>query len=296
MATYIKGADFKENAPTKVSLKKETPEEPKQQVIPELPKESVAAKVIESVKIKERKVDEERQNHIYVLSKKNGKTFFLRSAGFTIYDEENKSRREVRYCSNEQSIFVDEQGSFVMREPVKFSDGMITVTYDNPALIEFLERHPDNEKNGGTTFRKLVKEKTSEKELDTAFLEADVIALIKNSSVTDLYPMAMHYGVTTEQSAKDTKADLLRIGRSRPQEFLSIYNSPTTKLKAMVKTAHEYNIITLKPEAIYWFDSQAVIIQNPQGKRPEETMAAFLTSDNGLAVLEEIQKQLNGIK
>ena len=66
----------------------------------------------------------------------------------------------MRYCPNEQSIWRDEQSEYAKREHIMFYDGLLYVSYTKPNLMEFLERHPGNEANGGSRFAVIDNEKS----------------------------------------------------------------------------------------------------------------------------------------
>ena len=61
----------------------------------------------------------------------------LPQKGVTVYDPEKDTVREIRYCPNEPSIFVDEQSDNARREAVVFNDGRIFVPKDKPNLRAF---------------------------------------------------------------------------------------------------------------------------------------------------------------
>ncbi len=84
---------------------------PAQAVAPAAP-----AKKKRSIKRKE----QVNQNKEYEILKGGGIAFMLPQKGVTVYDEENDSVREIRYCPNEPSIFRDEQSENARRESVVF--------------------------------------------------------------------------------------------------------------------------------------------------------------------------------
>ena len=89
------------------------------------------------------------ENRVYTIPKGGGIVYMLQGKGVTIYDEEKNQVREMRYCPNEPSIWVDEQSENAVKKPVIFNNGNLIVTKDKPNLMEYLDRHPQNVNNGG---------------------------------------------------------------------------------------------------------------------------------------------------
>lgn len=235
--------------------------------------------------------DKTRVRH-YKLRNKQGVVRILKTSGFTIYDAKEDRRRQVRYAENEESIFVDEQGEFIIRKPIKFKEGEMFVSHDYPALIKLMEMHPENEKNGGTLFYEVDAEKESKQEVMKTFDAADAIIMVREKPLNELMPIVLHLGINTNQTVFEIKRDLLQFAKSDPDAFIKRFDSPLIKLKAIVKNAADFSIIRIDEEGVYWTDSNKLIITNPSGKDPLETMAIYLTTERGIYVLEELQKQL----
>ena len=89
----------------------------------------------------------------YEITKGGGVVFMLPQKGVTIYDKENDTVREIRYCPNEPSIYVDEQSENAIKQSVIFELGRIFVPKEKPNLNKFLELHPANKINGGNIFK-----------------------------------------------------------------------------------------------------------------------------------------------
>lgn len=273
--------------------------EPKKNVVEYLDNmpavEKTTAEKILSTKFKEKKhqVNERKVVH-YRLKKKNGAVCILPTSGFDVFD--GKQRREVRYCTNEKSLFVDEQSSFGKRQPVVFRDGELFVSPEYPTLLQLMDMHPENVKNGGSLFQLVEKEKTAEKTIEDEYAISDAITAIKNTDITDLYPVAMEFGVDLEQSNKEIKRDLIVIAKAQPQSFMRSLGSPATKLRAMIRQAADFGILRLDNSGAYWADSNGLITNNVLGKDIVETFAAFLTTGKGEPVFDKIKSELDNIK
>ena len=78
---------------------------------PGRPKKAAPAATQQPTKKAKRPVKRKEVNHVAREFKalQSSATFMLMQSGITIYDEEQDSIREIRYCERENSIFRDEQ-------------------------------------------------------------------------------------------------------------------------------------------------------------------------------------------
>ena len=60
------------------------------------------------------------------------------------FDEETGENREIRYATNQQSPFKDEQDGNAIVTPIIFESGLLRVPKQNQALQRFLAYHPLN--------------------------------------------------------------------------------------------------------------------------------------------------------
>ena len=58
------------------------------------------------------------------------------------FDESKGYERELRYATNQKSVFVDEQQGPVTLKHIVFEDGVLNVSKNKRALQEFLSIHP----------------------------------------------------------------------------------------------------------------------------------------------------------
>lgn len=232
------------------------------------------------------------QNKEYEIIRGGGVVFMLPQKGVTVYDSESDSVREIRYCPNEPSIFRDEQSESARRESVTFRDGRIFVPKDKPNLRAFLDLHPQNEANGGTTFKEVNKKKDAEAELNKEFLMTDAVALVRDKDINDLLPVAMYFKVNINTPVSEIRFNLLRIAKRKPQEFIEAFDSPQVQARSIVVQAKDYQIINVKNEAVYWFDSNGLIVSVPVGQDPVDVMVRFCLTEKGASVLSSLEERL----
>lgn len=213
----------------------------------------------------------------------------------TVYDPQEKTTIALRYCPNERTILRDEQSQYARREHIVFRDKMLAVDFTKPTLIEFLDRHPGNEANGGNTFREVNKAKTAEEELDREFAMHEAISLIKNKPIEDLLPVALSLNISINQKNSEIKRELLRDAKKNPGRFIGLFDNPHVKCRSAVMQAKDFQILAVKKDGVYWYDSNRLIISSPVGADPIDVAVRFFMTEKGAATYDRVLEELNNI-
>lgn len=259
-------------------------EQPKEQT----PKTKPAAKK-RTIKRQQKEVN----NCEFNVVKGGGIVLMLPQKGVTIYDKEKDTIREIRYCPNEPSIYVDEQSSNALKQSVAFRNGKIFVPKEKPNLRKFLEKHPSNVANGGSVFKIRDKRRDAEQELQKEFLLTDAISIVRDRDINDLLPIAIYFGININASVSDIRYSLLRIAKTKTKEFLESLDSPQVSCRATVQQAIDYQILNAKSNGVYWFDSNQLIVSVPVGQSSVDTMVRFCLTEKGASTLSLIEERLD---
>jgi len=222
----------------------------------------------------------------------SGATHMLIQSGVTVYDEKTKSVREIRYCENENSVFKDEQSSSSVKTPVIFRMGRVFVGHNQPNLIKYLGLHPGNKANGGSMFELVDNEARAKVDVESEFLIADAVAMIKDKSLEQLLVVATALGVDTDRPVMEIKHDLLVFAKSNPKTFIESFDDPMVMMKSKVNRAVSMQIIKIEEDAIRWFDSNRAIISVPAGQDPISIMVRYCMTEAGAPVVAEIERQM----
>ena len=229
---------------------------------------------------------------VYQIKKGGGVVYMLPSKGITIFDENLGTVREMRYCENEPSIWVDEQSKNALRRPVMFRDGRLIVPRERPNLMEFLDKHPHNINNGGGTFYVVNKEVNADKELEKEFNINDAISMVRDRDINDLLPVALYYNINVDRQTSEIRFDLLKEAKANPSKFIEAFDNPMVRSRSIVKQAADYQIIDLKSDGCYWFDSGRLIIAVPAGHTALEVMTRFCMTEKGAPVFGSLEGSL----
>jgi len=236
-----------------------------------------------------------KQTYIYKLLDGGGIVSIIPSKGVTIYDESKNEVREIRYCPNQKSIFVDEQSGAATREPIKFYEGLLAVPHTKPNLIAFMEAHPSNTANGGRMFEAVDHEKKHEESVEQEFLIHDAIMLIREKSAEELVPVGSHFGIVLGDSIPDFKYELLNVAKSKPKEFIESFDNPVVTMKAKITRAADFGLIKLNESGAYWSDGNRLIVATPTGYSSLNTLTQHCLTDKGASTFAKIESELDKI-
>jgi hypothetical protein len=231
-------------------------------------------------------------NAEYEVVNAGGVVTMLPQKGVTVYDEENDTVREIRYCPNEPSIWADEQGEKARKEAVVFRDKKLFVPRDKPNMRKFMDIHPMNTANGGNLFRQIDKKRDAEKELQQEFLLNDAISMVRDKSIEELLPVAIFFGFSVDSPTSEIRFNLLNIAKKKPGEFIQSFDNPQVQARSVVKQASDYQFISLKPNGAYWFDSNQLIVSVPAGQDPLDVLTRYCLTERGASVLSDLESKL----
>jgi hypothetical protein len=272
---------------------KRSPGRPKKQVDTKPVAKEVEAATATAKKIKTVQKKQKAPSHrLYEIVSGGGVVYMLPSKGITIYDEERGQVREMRYCENEPSIWVDSQSDNALRRPVMFREGKLLVPKERPNLMEFLDRHPYNVANGGGVFTLVDTEKDAAVEIEKEFNIAEAISMVRDKEIVDLLPVALFFNIDVDRPTSEIRFDLLKEAKSNPTKFVEAFDNPMVRARSVVKQAADYQIINLKTDGCYWFDSNRLIVAVPAGHTALEVMTRFCMTEKGAAVFATLEESL----
>jgi len=213
------------------------------------------------------------------------------------FDEEKGINRQLRYARNQRSPFEDEQDGNAIVEPVIFEDGFLRVLRTNPVLQQFLEYHPMN----GKKFEEVDGKKEAQEELDDIFLQVDALSKAKEMPVEQLETIGrvLLNRDINKMSTAELRRDIIVYARNYPEDFLEIFDDSDLALKSMCQQFLDEGLLTKrmsrnKGEEI-WFNTKGnkkKLLNIPFGEDAIHVLFSFLKTDEGITVLEYLEKQV----
>ena len=218
----------------------------------------------------------------------------IRSANIHWFDEDKGYERELKYCQNQKTVFVDEMVGDQRLEHVVFRNGMLIVEREKTVLQKLLSLyHPDRDKLFYE--EKPVAKAANEIEI----LEMEVEAL--NAAMTidiDMAEAIMRVEVgskVTEMSSKELRRDLLLYAKRNPLLFLELVNDDNVQLRNFGIKATELGIIKLSSDqrTFSWGTNDRKLMTVPFDEHPYSALASWFKTDEGMEVYSNIEKRLN---
>jgi len=208
------------------------------------------------------------------------------------FDEEAGYNREIRYATNQKSIFVDEQDGYVTLGHVIFEDGMLFVGRANQPLQKLLSiYHP----NSGSQWSEMDPDKRAKDTVAVLEDKLDALNLVSEMEESKLISI-----LRTEHGSEVTKwtpAQLKRMGFALadkdPKLFKELANDDEIELKNTAIVATERGILKLaNNNTQFTTTSGKKLFTVPFDENPYLALARWFKTDEGSDVLKTIEKKL----
>jgi hypothetical protein len=237
----------------------------------------------------------ELKDRIYKLKgNKKPLSRMVRSANIHWFDEEKGYERELKYCSNQKTVFVDEMKGDQRLEHIIFRNGMLIIEKEKTVLQKLLSLyHPDRD----VIFyeEKPVAQATGE----IAWLEMEIEALNAAKDIDiDMAEAIMRVEVgskVSDMSSKELRRDLLLYAKRNPELFLELVNDENVQLRNFGIKATEMGIIKLSSDqrTFSWGSNDRKLMNVPFDEHPYSALAAWFKTDEGMEIYSNIEKRLN---
>ena len=210
------------------------------------------------------------------------------------WDEDKGINREMRYASNQNSIFIDEQDSNAILEHIVFENGALFVSKQNQSLQKLLSlHHPKKD----VIYSEV--DNIAEAKEDLVSIEAEMEAL--NTAVSLEIEQAeailrVEVGSQVDKmSSAEIKRDLFVFAKKNPMLFVQLVNDDNVMLRNTAIKAAEMGVIVLSQDqrSFSWGSNSRKLMEVPFDENPYSAFAAWLKTDEGVEVYKSIQKRLN---
>ena len=275
----------KKNKETKV-------EEPvvEETVVMEKPKVETLKKEVET-----KKSEWEIKDRVYYLKgNKKPISHSIRSANLFWFDEEKGYEREIKYCQNQRTCFVDEMKGDQRLEHIIFRSGALYVEKEKVILQKFLSLyHPHN----GKLFYEHKPVEVASNELDWLEYEVEALGIAKDMDIdmAEAIMRAENGSGVSNLSSKELRRDLLLFARRNPQLFLELVSDDNVQLRNFGIKAVEAGILKLSGDQRYfmWGSNNRILMTIPFDEHPYSALASWFKTDEGMEIYANIEKRLN---
>jgi len=255
--------------------------------------------VVETPKIKKEVKSEpkpkwEIKDRVYYLKgRKKPLSRMIRSANIFWFDVEKGYERELKYCQNQKTPFVDEMKGDQRLEHIVFQNGTLFVEKEKVTLQKLLSLyHPH--KNQLYYEHKPVE--IASNQLDWLEFEVEALKLAKDMDIdmAEAIMRAEKGSDVSRLSSKELRRDLLLFARANPQLFLELVADDNVQLRNFGIKAVEAGIIILTQDqrTFMWGSNKRKLMTVPFDEHPYSALAAWFKTDEGMEIYSNIEKRM----
>jgi len=260
--------------------------------------EKVEVPVVETtkpkVKVEPKKPTWEIKDRVYNLKQMHKPlSYSLRSSGIFYFDPEAGYERELKYCQNQKTPFVDEMKGDQRLDHIIFRNGSLFVEKEKTVLQKMLSLyHPHKDK----VYEEYKPIAEAASEIEVLEMEADAILAARNLDI-DMVEAIMRVEKGSEvnnMSSKELKRDLLLFARNNPALFLDLLEDDNVQLRNFGIKATEMRILKLSNDqrTFMWGSNDRKLLNVPFDEHPYSALAAWFKTDEGMEIYANIEKQL----
>ena len=220
-------------------------------------------------------------------------SYMLKSSNIYYFDEEKGYERELKYCENQRTPFVDEMKGDQRLAHVIFRNGALFVEKEKTVLQKLLSLyHPHK----GVIYTEYQPVKEAEDQMEMLELEADAILVAREMDI-DMAEAIMRVEKGSEvssMSSKELKRDLLLFARNNPMLFLELATDDNVQLRNFGIRAVELGILSLSNDQrnFLWASNKRPIMTVPFDEHPYTALAHWFKTDEGMEIYANIEKRL----
>ena len=219
--------------------------------------------------------------------------YMMKSRGLYWFDNEAGYEREIKYCRNQQTVFVDEMKGPQRLGHIVFRNGNLFVEKEQATLQKFLSiYHPDS----GTVYKEFDADIEAESDIDILELQLEAMNLVKNLDVDHMEAILRSEigNDVSKMTSKELKRDALIFAQNNPQLFLELANDENINIRNMGIKAVEQGIIKLSNDqrTFKWGSTDKTLIKVPFDENPYSALAAYFKTDDGIDVFKTVEKKL----
>tara|TARA_R100000951_G_scaffold43691_1_gene36908 strand:- start:60 stop:899 length:840 start_codon:yes stop_codon:yes gene_type:complete len=218
----------------------------------------------------------------------------IKSAGVYWFDEAKGYERELKYCENQRTPFVDEMAGDQRLNHIIFRAGSLYVPKEKTVLQKLLSLyHPHRNK----LYYEFKPQEIARNEVDILEMEIEALMIARDLDI-DMAEAVMRAEIgssVSTMSSKELKRDLLLYAKNNPELFLELVNDDNVQLRNFGIKATELNIIKLSSDQRHfmWGSNDRKLMTVPFDEHPYSALAQWFKTDEGMEVYTNIEKRLS---
>ena len=217
----------------------------------------------------------------------------IKASNIYYFDEEKGYERELKYCQNQKTSFVDDMKGDQRLEHIVFRSGALFVPKEQTVLQKLLTLyHPHK----GNLYYEYKPVEIAANQIDFLEMEVDALVAAKGLDI-DIAEAIMRVEIgsrVAEMSSKELRRDLLLYAKRNPQLFLDLLNDDNVVLRNFGIKATEAGIIKLSSDqrTFSWGTNDRKLMTVPFDEHPYSALAQWFKTDEGMEIYSNIEKRL----
>ena len=275
-------------AKKKTTTKVEEPIVEKIEVVEEQPRVKAP-----EIKAKPKNTWEIKDRVYYLKGNKKPLSRMIRSANIFYFDEEKGYERELKYCENQRTPFVDEMKGDQRLAHIVFRSGGLFVPKEKTVLQKLLSLyHPHRDQ----IYYEHKPVEAAKNQLDWLEFEVEALKIAKDLEI-DMVEAIMRVEKGSEVnrlSSKELRRDLLLFARRNPQLFIELTTDENVQLRNFGIKAVEAGVLKLSQDQRYfmWGSTGRKLMTVPFEEHPYSALAAWFKTDEGMEVYSNVEKRM----
>ena len=218
----------------------------------------------------------------------------IKSANIHWFDEEKGYERELKYCSNQSTPFVDEMKGDQSLEHIILRSGNLFVEKEKTVLQKLLSLyHPHRD----SLFEEYKPAQLAAEEISLLDMQVDALIAARSIEIdTAEAIMRVERGSEVSNlSSKELKRDLLLFARNNPKLFLELADDENVMLRNFGIKAVEAGLLRLSSDqrSFLWGSNGRKVMTIPFDEHPYTALAHWFKTDEGMEIYSNIEKRMN---
>jgi len=265
-----------------------------EEVVTEFFEETVVAEPKARERLKPANEWEIKDRVYYLNGNKKPLSRSIKAAGIYYFDEEKGYERELKYCQNQKTPFVDEMNGDQRLEHIIFRSGSLFVPKQKTVLQKLLSLYHPHREN---VYHEYKPAAIAADEIDVLNTQVDALIAARNIDI-DMAEAIMRVergSDVSNLSSKELKRDLLVFARNNPKLFLELADDENVMLRNFGIKAVEAGILRLSSDQrnFLWGSNGRKLMVIPFDEHPYTALAAWFKTDEGMEIYSNIEKRLN---
>ena len=208
------------------------------------------------------------------------------------FDEKTRKQKEIRYATNHDSPFKEDQEGEATMGHIMFRDGDLRVPKEKQNLQKLLSLyHPLRNR----LYQEYDPVEEAYDDLEQLDLQTDAAVFAREMDIDQAEAiLRVELGsAVSELSSKEIKRDLRLFANRNPALFLDLAQDDNVELRNTAIKATEAGIIALSQDqrTFSWASNGRKLMSVPFDENPYSAMAAYFKTDEGMEVFRSIEKK-----